>query len=122
MELRPINDMSLQEIFDFVKEALIKQGKPSIDESGKCMYRGADNCKCAAGHLIPDDKYNPKFEGWGCSVTSVFEAIGNPDDTRMKFIRDLQGAHDGAAYAIANAADLDFITELQEELSMISFV
>ena len=54
-----------QEIFDVSTKALIEQGFPSYDPDygGTCYYRGPNGTKCAIGHLIPDDKYDPDFEG-----------------------------------------------------------
>ena len=35
-----LNEMSRQEIYDFVVEKLRLQGKASVDEIGRCRYRG----------------------------------------------------------------------------------
>lgn len=63
--------MDQQDIFDTVLNALRKQGIGSFKTLGSeetnfecnCLYRGSNNTKCAAGHLIPDDIYNVEMEG-----------------------------------------------------------
>lgn len=54
---------SNQEIFDLAAPGLLKQGKRSLNPDGDCAYRGQDGLKCAIGLLIPDDLYQPGFEG-----------------------------------------------------------
>lgn len=54
--------MTHQEIFDFVWTKLCEQGAKSY-ENGKCRYRTSTRLKCAVGHLIPDDLYDPAMEG-----------------------------------------------------------
>lgn len=60
--------MTAQEVFDTVVAHLRKQGVRSIDENGKCLYRGPNDTKCAVGCLIPNESYHPAFEtmssGW----------------------------------------------------------
>ena len=51
-----------QEIFDKVSTHLLRQGGRS-SFGGACKYRGEHGLKCAAGCLIPDDKYVPEMEG-----------------------------------------------------------
>lgn len=53
--------MLAQEIFDKSVGALLKQNKVSIGESG-CYYKTSCGLRCAVGHLIPDEMYNPKME------------------------------------------------------------
>lgn len=61
--------MTRQEIFDIVVTSLRLQGVKSRRESGSCLYRGPNNTKCAAGWLIPDEKYKSEFE--------LCDSIGN---------------------------------------------
>ncbi len=55
-----------QKIFNKVYKHLLTQGRRSEvtlpDGSSVCLYRGPDNTKCAAGCLIPDDRYNKNME------------------------------------------------------------
>lgn len=65
-----------QEWFDTAARGIISQGKPSmgrdpITENEKCVYRSSDGCKCAIGWLIPDDKYDPSFEGNGLYTSAA---------------------------------------------------
>ena len=96
--------MTKQEIFDTVLHALRKQGRASVKthpEDGiptdMCVYRAANGDKCAAGHLIPDDLYDPKMEdktfiyvsksfGTGCAL--------GMDSSDVEFVGLLQNAHD----------------------------
>ncbi len=56
--------MTDQETFDKVVKHLFTQGRRSTaPDNGACMYRSADGLKCAIGVLIPDEKYDPSFEG-----------------------------------------------------------
>ena len=48
-----------QELYDFVVAAVVKQGRPSVGDNDRCLYRGPDGLKCAAGHVIPDGVYSP---------------------------------------------------------------
>lgn len=63
-----------QMVFDTVVEALLKQGKPSSNED-ECLYRGPRGLKCAIGHLIPDESYNPNIESSSVSGLIPFRAV-----------------------------------------------
>ena len=90
--------MTLCEIFNTCKNHLLTQNKKSLDEEGRCKYRGKDNCKCAIGIFIPDDEYNPEFDA-DCGLTlhklhtPTIEKIFN---TSKKLIlgKRLQAIHD----------------------------
>jgi hypothetical protein len=49
-----------QETFDIVARHLLTQNERAA-HGGNCYYR-LDGLKCAAGILIPDDKYREEFE------------------------------------------------------------
>jgi hypothetical protein len=53
--------MTPQEIFDFVRSHIEKQG-PSMEDD-ICRYRMTDGKSCAVGCLIPDESYSPNMEG-----------------------------------------------------------
>lgn len=58
---------TLQEVFNIVSLHLLKQVKRSTKHLKNswflaCAYRGNEGMKCAAGVLIPDDKYEPEME------------------------------------------------------------
>lgn len=116
-----------QSVFDFIVRALIAQGKPSVGSYQKkvsrsypdygepdfemiedygCMYRSPDGCKCAAGHMIPDEKYDLSMEGRIFSAIAE-PAVGlqrkawgksDPNGRTRAVISRLQEAHDGAAF------------------------
>jgi hypothetical protein len=100
--------MSLQSTFDFIVDALVTQGEPSVaPTTPTCQYRivapSGKVLKCAVGHLIPDFLYGPQFDGppggvpYGNLPDSVrshlTEQAGKPakfDD----FMAAMQRAHD----------------------------
>lgn len=80
-----------QQMFNIAVEGIIKQGKASMDEMNRrCKYRGIDNCKCAVGHLIPDNLYDPSMEGQ--TVSLIIE-----ENIHIEFLRSLQSCHDHTA-------------------------
>lgn len=106
-EIPKVASSSFQQIFDFVVSNLLKQNAKSvmpvvdIDYSPSCSYRGEDGKKCAAGFLIPDDKYEPRFEHQSVCSTPVIRAIIEDFDRHNKnhsrkqeFIRQMQSIHD----------------------------
>ncbi len=95
------NPTNNQEVFDYVVAALRKQGRKSLvfDSATKkelCSYRGEEGKKCAAGHLIPDEDYNPTWEniavriGVDNPVVHYFASKGYD----IKLISKLQYCHD----------------------------
>lgn len=78
-----------QSLFDAVATHLLNQNAvsmhpdsddaPRIGLGNGCAYRGEGGRKCAIGALIPDDKYDPEFEGSDvhCSA-EIREAAGIP--------------------------------------------
>jgi hypothetical protein len=82
-----------QETFDIVARHLLTQNKkaygPYYTAFGKnngCVYRSPDGLKCAAGCLIPDDKYHSDLEG-------EIAKLGHD----ANFVRRLQLIHDNTA-------------------------
>lgn len=95
---------TLQEIFDIVAKHLLTQGKKSVNHSGICYYRGKNGAKCAAGALIPDDQYDPKFE------QSTWQELVRKEWVENKFahqIQILQTIHDDADYEESWKDDLE---------------
>lgn len=85
--------MTRQEMFDTAVRGVISQGAPSLSEIGECLYRGPNGLRCAAGWLIPDDKYSSALEGR--SVDTLVEKGIFPIRQR-EFLDALQCAHDKA--------------------------
>lgn len=99
--------MTKQETFNKVVTAIIAQGRPSISggtwSGGTCAYRGAGGAKCAAGILIPDDKYEVVFEG----LRVVKRPTGTNQETAER-LRDLiasEGHDIGLVHDLQNAHD-----------------
>ena len=101
--------MTDQEIFDKVLFAIRQQGRAAVETcipvSGGgpvtlCRYRTTDKTtgavlKCAAGHLIPDDRYTEDFEG--LPARAVWKRGAFPEVTEMQagwLLSNLQNAHD----------------------------
>jgi hypothetical protein len=82
---------SAQEVFDQVKNHLLKQGGRSVDAE-KCRYRSSNGMKCAAGCLIGDKEYDAAIEycSWDFLVFYKFFA----PDSHNELISDLQKVHD----------------------------
>jgi hypothetical protein len=96
---KEIEIMNQQEIFDKVASHLITQGvKATYRRSGgypSCAYRGDNGTMCAAGCLIPDEEYNPEFEGipW-MGVRHDIPSLASLTDKDHALIISLQGVHD----------------------------
>lgn len=91
------NPMTSQEVFDTVAKHLFGQGRPAakLDEFGDpdgCFYRSADGLKCAIGALIPDDQYDPEFEG--SAASTIAHAIPSLHGVSSSLLDCLQGVHD----------------------------
>lgn len=98
--------MTKNEIFDFVLKGILRQGGPSVNKEGECLYRGDNGRKCAIGLLIHDDDYISEFEGLKPWVDMKY--VTEPIDAdkllllnylklknfNLKFLRDLQIIHD----------------------------
>ena len=92
--------MNQQEIFDKVASHLITQGVqakylPHSDGYPSCAYRGENDTMCAAGCLIPDEEYNPEFEGmpWE-DIGRAIPSLASLTDKDHALISSLQYVHD----------------------------
>jgi len=90
--------MKNQEIFDKAYLGLKSQGFIRSVSSGiSCVYRGPEGRKCAVGWLIPDEKYDPKFdtEIWG--FQRIFKEIRISISQQQDFlIEELRFCHDSS--------------------------
>jgi hypothetical protein len=104
-----------QQTFDKVVKALRLQGKPSFDpETFSCLYRGPDNTKCAAGHLIPNDKYRPEFEEGSVHREDIKYVI-ETEGYNLTLVVDLQLCHDMSATDTYHTND-SFMEKLERRL------
>lgn len=90
-----LNTATAQEVFDFIVAHLRQQNAKSQTEENDdgiqdCLYR-YKGLKCAAGCLIPDEKYDVGMEGkaW-MGVVSDYKIASNHGD----LITSLQATHD----------------------------
>lgn len=88
-----MNFKSKQQLFDFIGEHLIRQGKQASGGTFGCAYRGKDGLKCAIGCIIPDKFYKKEMENK--SVFALF-AFDLPWYIQRynKFLDRMQGVHD----------------------------
>lgn len=83
-----------QEIFDLAWNGLKAQGfVQSVNKTGSCVFRGPNGTRCAIGHCIPDDKYDPRMDREGEYFDAAFDAAGVGWRDRI-FAHNLQNAHD----------------------------
>jgi hypothetical protein len=84
-----------QEIFSRVERHLLTQRQKSRDTLGNCVYRTQDDegnlLMCAAGCLIPENKYHAGIEHKGWSLAAHRLGLNSPHDGMIK---ELQRLHD----------------------------
>jgi len=89
--------MNHQEVYNKVKTHLLTQNEKSkVHTSGMCRYRTGTELKCAVGILIPDELYDPIFEGKRAYALPKFilDVIGVENDQDAEFLNILQSIHD----------------------------
>jgi hypothetical protein len=100
-----MNKMDRQQIFNKAIKGILDQGGPSVTlnmSTGKltsCRYRGPDGTKCAIGHLIDDEEYDPSMEGYSVTGEQFFKwqnKIEKMAELEPSFLADLQAIHDNA--------------------------
>lgn len=117
--------MNRNEITSFVKEKLIEQGGPSFVENDvglySCRYRGPDGKRCAAGWLIPDDKYREFLEEKSARALVVEAALKDSGilEEDMDLVSELQAIHDSYVNSYNDEQSVpwsEYITNKFEEL------
>lgn len=100
MEFTLTKDTPPQEVFDYITDFLMAQGKRSVSYN-MCSYRSANHCKCAVGAVIPDALYREAFEGK--SIDGVLGELLDDDEfaalydalyAHLLLLRTLQFVHD----------------------------
>jgi hypothetical protein len=96
--------MNKQEVFNKVRDHMLKQNERSTNDTGHCAYRGDNGMMCAAGCLIPDELYNDKMDidggvSWGsvCLRYPKVESTISTDPNVHSLISHLQGTHDSVS-------------------------
>lgn len=97
-----------QKVFDIVKEKMLAQGKRSMFNEYDCAYRNPDGLKCAIGHLIPDEMYDPKMESG--SVIRLFE---NFPEIKEYLLNEF-GNKNSERTEISDYNDTTFLLKLQQ--------
>ena len=110
--------MNRQMIYDMVRDHLMNQGKRAAQwrpllKKVECRYRGSNGTMCAIGCLIPDEKYDPSFEGRGVTGLPLDALVfaGVKDRSDVRFLEDLQDIHDDGAPASWARRFYDFAVE-----------
>jgi len=88
-----------QQTFNTVVKALFKQNcrsasSPPDDANSRCFYRGPNESKCAAGHLIPDEKYQSKMEGISINKYNIVGKVLQEQGHDLHLCFALQSVHD----------------------------
>jgi len=103
MGLRNVDFQSKQAVFDYSVACLLKQEKGSyikLDGNYRkiaCRYWMPSGEKCAAGHLIPEDRYVLEMEGKNFyAISQLWLADFRLTDDVVNMIQYLQHAHDYA--------------------------
>jgi hypothetical protein len=117
--------MTEQDIFDQALAGIRKQGRPSMDGGGFCLYRGPGGTKCAVGHLLTDAEYERYMEGRSPTTLRLDGSYAVPMPARLephrKFLVALQEAHDHAArYHVVR--DATFLAAFEREMSTLARV
>lgn len=97
----------LQYLFDKSLAHIRKQGKPSIDDDGDCLYFGPNGCGCAARPFIVHPNSDFDYDGFedadweslaGHSFLLDMDLGLDPKAVRhSNFVLALQRAHDNVA-------------------------
>ena len=95
---------SIQDIFDKSSRHLLNQAARAVEKeksggmlvNGACRYRSSDGLMCAVGCLIPDELYDPSFEGLGFGSNNELHAMFgiDPDSPKRLLLMRLQKIHD----------------------------
>lgn len=91
------DEMTAQEVFDYVVINMRKQRKASRGGS-VCVYRSSTGEKCAAGMLISDAEYVPDMERRVVSRLAAEGRLPKRIMMHLELVRRLQIEHDDAAF------------------------
>lgn len=93
--IRPKNN---QDAYNKVLKAIRKQNYVQSEDpvTKNCVYRGLNNVRCAAGHLIPNSLYRKSMEGMNIDSLLVnFPIISEYfENVHDDLLSELQSAHD----------------------------
>ena len=91
--------MNNQEAFNKSVLGVVAQGGPSLvtRHSGfisRCAYRAENGRKCAVGHLIEDEDYDPYMERKSVTHLHLRGYLPKLSDVSVELLVKLQNAHD----------------------------
>lgn len=94
--------MDAQTIFDLAVEHLAKQGGPSLESGGKCLYRHPNGRRCVVGFFIPDESYHSTMDKGPmgnsldvyCLISSFSTDVPPWFEDHTPLLAALQDAHD----------------------------
>lgn len=94
--------MTKKEYFELLKKSALNGTFPSIDKRENCKYRLDETAhclqRCAAGLLIPDEKYQPNMEFVELlRERFTTDVLDMPDGLMMFDLADIQSLHDEIA-------------------------
>lgn len=89
--------MTNQEAYEAIRAYFTRpRARLAKDADGGCFYRWGGRrtarTKCAVGCLIPNDQYDPDFEG--CSAYLLVPKVPVLADINRDFLERVQNAHD----------------------------
>lgn len=114
-----LNEVTAQEVFDYVTKKVIEQGEPSIDlERDSCIYKNG-NLRCAAGHLIPDNINTKSWDSNGLTWCQLVEKELVPSN-HLELISELQRAHDNVAWQRVNDNKIAFLRNIKVRFAKIA--
>lgn len=102
--------LNRQLIFDTVMKRLREQGQPSF-EHGSCAYLTNKGHKCAFGHLMNMDDYDPAFED-----NAVSPPRHNARPEQIFMAQRIRNAMDPQFGTFETDDDLTFIGDVQRKL------
>ncbi len=93
MTFKLLEGQTDQETFDTVISKLATQGKPAFDKGRDACRYLQDNCKCAIGHLFPQDAPDDAYLFLG-GVNDLYNRSIIEKPRNLDLLVDLQQAHD----------------------------
>jgi hypothetical protein len=121
--LATLPEATPEQVFEQIARHMLKQWRKSTAlGSNRCAYRGAQGLTCAAGCLISDDEYDPRWEARSWTSLAMSQEV--PADYST-LIRRLQVIHDsrevrewpGALLDAARAYNIELSPELRDRLN-----
>lgn len=117
---------SKQETFDIVAKHLLTQNQKSMavvdaDPNLVCAYRGNNGCKCAAGILIPDAKYDPAMENGIIIIATDLYRTTLISSRLVTTVVALEEGHDaGLVRGLQQVHDLGGVSEWRNRLELVA--